>query len=147
TEMRINVWFRQGGYLFLAHSAERAKQLDASVQLQRAHGLKTRMLDAKEAKKIVPELDARSVVAASYNPDDGVVFPWPFVWGYARACEDRGVALSTFTDVTALETTGRAITGVVTTKGRVRCKLVINATGAWSPELARMVGIELPNHP
>src|SRR5262249_47712736 len=73
TEMRINVWFRQGGYLFLAHSSERAKQLEASVALQRAHGLKTRMLDAKEAKKIVPELDAKAIVAASYNPDDGVV--------------------------------------------------------------------------
>ena len=147
TEMRINVWFRQGGYLFVAHTDERAKQLQSSVALQREHGLKTRMLDAREAKKIVPELDASAIVAASYNPDDGVVFPWPFVWGYARACQELGVTLSTFTDVTELESDGKKLTGVVTTKGRIRAPLVLNATGAWSPELAKLVDVHLPNHP
>jgi glycine/D-amino acid oxidase-like deaminating enzyme len=33
-------------------------------------------------------------VRASFNPDDGVVFPWPFVWGYARAARDLGVTRS-----------------------------------------------------
>ncbi len=147
TKMRINVWFRQGGYLFLARSERMARKLEESVRLQREHGLPTRMVDAAEAKKLVPELDASRVVAASYNPDDGVVFPWPFVWGYARACEQQGIAVHTFTEVTALETEGRRITGVVTPRGRVRTPLVLNAAGAWSPEIARLVGIELPNHP
>jgi len=149
TEMRINVWFRQGGYLFLAHSDARAQELSASAALQREHGLRTRMIDARDAKRIVPELDVSSLVAASYNPDDGVVFPWPFVWGYARACAQQGVALHTFTEVVALETAGggRRIAGVVTPRGTIRTPLVVNATGAWSPELAKLVGIALPNHP
>ncbi len=147
TEMRINVWFRQGGYLFLARSEARAKQLASSVELQRGCGLRTELIDAAAAKKLVPELDASRVVAASFNPDDGVVFPWPFVWGYARACESHGVAVHPFTNVTALETEGRRITGVVTDRGRIRTGLVINAAGAWTPEVARLVGIELPNHP
>lgn len=147
TEMRINVWFRQGGYLFLARSEARAKELAASVELQRGCGLRTELIDSADAKKLVPELDASRVVVASFNPDDGVVFPWPFVWGYARACEQLGVAVHPFTTVTALETEGRRITGVVTDRGRIRTELVINAAGAWSPEIARLVGVELPNHP
>jgi sarcosine oxidase subunit beta len=147
TKMRINVWFRQGGYLFLARSEQRAKELAASVELQRAHDVPSRMIDAAEAKRIVPELDETRIVAASYNPDDGVVFPWPFVWGYARAAEENGVDVHTFTTVTGLETRGRAISGVVTDRGVVRTELVLNATGAWSPTIARMVGVELPNHP
>jgi len=147
TQMRINVWFRQGGYLFLARTDERAKQLAASVELQRDHGLPSRMIDAADAKRLVPELDASGVVAASYNPDDGVVFPWPFVWGYASACEKLGIAVHTFTDVTAIETKGRAVSGVVTSRGKIKTPLVVNATGAWSPEIAKMVGIALPNHP
>ena len=149
TEMRINVWFRQGGYLFVARSESRAKELAASVELQRAHGLRTRMIGASDAKKLVPELDTRTLVAASFNPDDGVVFPWPFVWGYARACEQHGVALHTFTEVTALETDGggKRIAAVVTNRGTIRTPLVVNATGAWSPEIARLVDIALPNHP
>ena len=149
TEMRINVWFRQGGYLFVARSESRAKELAVSVELQRTHGLRTRMIGASDAKKLVPELDTRTVVAASFNPDDGVVFPWPFVWGYARACEQHGVALHTFTEVTALETAGggKRISAVVTNRGTIRTPLVVNATGAWSPEIARLVDIALPNHP
>lgn len=147
TKMRINVWFRQGGYLFIARSESMASRLAESVRLQKEHGLPTRMVDTAECKKLVPELDPTGIVAASYNPDDGVVFPWPFVWGYAHACDRLGVQIHTFTSVTELETDGTRITGVVTDRGRIQTSLVLNATGAWSPEIARMVDIELPNHP
>jgi len=147
TQMRINVWFRQAGYLFLARSEGRAKQLSDSVALQNEHGLPTRMLDAGEVKKLVPELDTAKIVAASYNPEDGVVFPWPFVWGYARECQRLGVDLHTHTRVVDLETEGSRITGVVTDRGVIRTPKVICAAGAWSPEITEMVGVSLPSHP
>ncbi len=147
TNMRINVWFRRSGYLFVARGDERAKQLEASCALQNEHGLPTKMLDAADVKKLVPELDTSRIVAASYNPDDGVVFPWPFVWGYARECQRLGVEVHTHTRVTGLETQGDRITGVVTDRGRIRTPKVICAAGAWSPEITRMVGVELPSHP
>lgn len=147
TKMRINVWFRQGGYLFLARSEKMAKTLSDSVELQREHGLPTRMIDPSEVKKLVPELDVSRVVCASYNPDDGVVFPWPFVWGYARECQRLGVDVHTHTTVTGIETKGKSISAVVTDRGVIRTPKVICAAGAWSPELTRMVGVELPSHP
>src|SRR5580700_2842957 len=84
-EMKINVWFRQGGYLFLVRSEAGRRTLEASVAVQNTCGLATRMLTPRQAQKVVPELDLDGVVAASFNPEDGVVFPWPFVWGYAAA--------------------------------------------------------------
>jgi hypothetical protein len=54
TEMKINVWFRQGGYLFLARSAERARALEESVALQNRCGLPTRMLDAARCGRSCP---------------------------------------------------------------------------------------------
>ncbi|MBX3270762.1 MAG: FAD-binding oxidoreductase [Sandaracinaceae bacterium] len=147
TKMRINVWFRRSGYLFLARSDERARQLEASCALQNEHGLSTRILDPTGIKKLVPQLDVSRVVAASHNPDDGVVFPWPFVWGYAREAQRLGVELHTHTRVLDLETEGERITGVVTDRGRVRAERVICAAGAWSPELTRKVGVELPSRP
>ena len=91
TKMRINVWFREAGYLFLARSEDRMAQLSSSVELQRAHGLPTRLLDPSDVAALVPGIDTQRLVGASYNPDDGVVFPWPFVWGYARECERLGL--------------------------------------------------------
>jgi sarcosine oxidase subunit beta len=156
SEMKINVWFRQGGYLFLARTEDKRRALEQSVKLQRECGLSSRMLTPNEARAIVPELDIDGIVAATYNPDDGVVFPWPFVWGFAQAARKRGAEVATFTDVVGFETSGARIEGVVVRDispgaGKqthtVRTHKVVNACGAWSPEIARMLGVELPNTP
>jgi sarcosine oxidase, subunit beta len=166
--MKVNVWFRQGGYLFLARSAEVRARLEASVALQNACGLPTRMLTPKEAGRVVPQLDTSGIDAASYNPDDGVAFPWPFVWGYARAARARGVEIAPWHEVVGIETTGEKITGVRVRKSgppasappaapsagdspgtsvTIRTNKVVLAAGAWSPQVARWVGIDLPNRP
>ena len=147
SDLKINVWFRQGGYLFLVRSEAGRQNLEKSVAVQHACGLKTRLLTPKEAQRIVPELDTEGVVAASFNADDAVVFPWPFVWGYASGAEKYGVEISTFTEVLGFETSGSRIDAVVTSRGKIRTHRVINACGAWSPEIARMLGVELPNRP
>ena len=155
-EMKINVWFRQGGYLFLARTEDKRRALEGSVKLQTQHGLPTRMLTPKEAREIVPELDTDGVVAASYNPEDGVVFPWPFVWGFAQAARKLGVEVRTFTDVVGFKTKGSRIDGVVVKNVApgaagesevIATHKVVNACGAWSPEIASMLGVQLPNTP
>jgi sarcosine oxidase subunit beta len=146
-EMKINVWFRQGGYLFLVRSEEGRRTLEKSVAVQNECGLTTRMLTPAEAQKLVPELATDGLVAASYNPDDGVVFPWPFVWGYAHGAQKLGIDIETFTDVVGFRTTGKRIDAVVTSRGAIKTNRVVNAAGAWSPEIARLLGVELPNRP
>jgi sarcosine oxidase subunit beta len=146
-EMKINVWFRQGGYLFLVRTEERRRALEDSVRVQNECGLMTRMLTPDEARDVVPALDTDGIVAASFNADDGVVFPWPFLWGYAEAAEKLGVEVSTFTEVLGFETTGPRIDAVVTSRGKIRTHKVVNAAGAWSPEVARLLGVDLPNRP
>jgi heterotetrameric sarcosine oxidase beta subunit len=145
-ELGVNVWLRQGGYLFLARSRAERARMEKNVALQNRHGVPTRMLLPAEARDIVPDLDVSSVEAACYNPRDGIIFPWPFLWGYANQAAARGVELHTFTGVTAIEPRARDFR-VHTTKGEVRAQRIVNACGAWSPELARLVGVTLPNHP
>ncbi|HLM76018.1 MAG TPA: FAD-binding oxidoreductase [Polyangiaceae bacterium] len=146
-DMKINIWFRQGGYLFLVRSEEGRRTLEKSVAVQNECGLTTRMLSPAEAQRLVPELSTEGLVAASYNPDDGVVFPWPFVWGYAHGAEKLGVDIATFTDVVGFRTTGKRIDAVITSRGAIKTNRVVNAAGAWSPEIARLLGVELPNRP
>lgn len=146
-EHRINTWFRQGGYLFLARDPATCETLAQSVKLQNECGVSTRLLELREVTRIVPELSLDGVVAASYNPDDAVVFPWPFVWGYAEGARALGVEVAPFTEVLDIELSAGRVSAVETTRGRVATSCVINATGAHSPALAAKVGIELPNQP
>ena len=93
------------------------------------------------------KLDTEGVLATSFNPDDGVVFPWPFVWGYAECASSLGVDIATFTEVTGFRTKGPRIEAVLTSRGEIRTNRVVNACGAWSPQVASMLGVSLPNRP
>jgi sarcosine oxidase subunit beta len=144
---RINTWYREGGYLFLARNEQRAKELKDSVAVQRNAGLKTRLLEPAEIPKLVPELSTEGLLAGSYNPNDAVVFPWPFIWGYAEGARALGVSIHTFVKVLAIEVEAGSVRGVTTAAGRLTAPVVVLAAGALSPELAKSAGVELPTHP
>jgi len=147
--MRINVWMRRGGYLFLARTQAAARRLERNVGVQTRCGLGTEMIAPEEAAALVPELAADRFVAACYNPTDGIVFPWPFLWGYAHAAAKAGVAIHTSTPVTAIERRAGKAGGfrITTPAGTFTAQRVVCAAGAWSPDVARLVGASLPNRP
>ena len=146
-EMGVNVWMRRGGYLFLAPGRPEAERLEHNLRIHEQHGLRTRLLTPDEACAVAPQLDRSRFVAAAYNPDDAVVFPWPFLWGYAARAEDAGAAVLTFTRVTGFEAAGKRLVAVETDRGRIACEVVVNAAGAWSKEVAALAGVPLPNRP
>ena len=146
-EMGVNVWFRRGGYLFLAPTRAQLERIDRNVALHRREGLRTRIVGRDEALALVPQLDGSRFLAGSWNPDDGVVFPWPFLWGYAARAQALGAQVRTFTRVTGFEVSGRRVTAVRTDRGRVACETVVVAAGAWSKQVAALAGVSLPNRP
>ncbi len=146
-DLGVNVWFRQGGYLFLARSTAEVARLEKNIALQNRCGVPTRMLDPEEARTIVPEINLRGIVGAAYNPSDGILFPWPFLWGYARQAAVLGARIFTQTPVDGLTPVATGGYDVHTPRGVVRARRVINATGAWSPVLAKLIGVEVPTHP
>jgi sarcosine oxidase subunit beta len=146
-DLGVNVWFRQGGYLFLARNAKEVARLEKNIAIQNRCGVATRMLEPAHARDIVPELDLTGIVAASYNPTDGILFPWPFLWGYARQAAAHGVRIFTQTPVGGIEPVRGGGYLVHTPRGAVRARRLINATGAWSPRLAAMIGVQVPTYP
>jgi sarcosine oxidase subunit beta len=146
-DIGVNVWFRQGGYLFLARNVEEIARLEKNIAIQNRCGVATRMLDPHQALAIVPELDLTGIVGAAYNPTDGILFPWPFLWGYARQAAAHGARIFTQTPVSGLDPLEGGGYLVHTSRGAVRARRVINATGAWSPKLAQMIGVAIPTYP
>lgn len=147
TETGYNIWFRQGGYLFLARDAQTAAQLEQNVRLQNRCGVGTRLIQPRQAARIVPGLATAGIEVCAHNPSDGVLFPFPVVWGMARVAQDLGVTIETFTRVSRIEAQGRQIVKVITDRGAIATHRVVNAAGAWSWQIARMLGVELPNKP
>src|SRR5207237_5970778 len=69
------------------------------------------------------------------------------VWGCADGARKRGASVETCTRVTGLEVEAGAVGVVRTDRGTVRADRVVSASGAWSPSVAAMAGVALPNVP
>ena len=146
-DMRINVWMRRGGYLFLIRTPETRAEIEHSVALQNRCNVPTRLISTAEARAIVPELETDGFVGASFNPSDAVVFPWPFLWGYAAGATRLGVRIHTETRVTAIERRGSDFVVGTERGGRITAGRVVNAAGAWSPRVAALLGVRLVDWP
>jgi sarcosine oxidase subunit beta len=146
-DLGINIWLRQGGYLFLAKTEAVAKRLERNAALHNKQGVPTRIITPDAARDIVPGLTLKGVVSACFNPEDGVIFPWPFLWGYAQHCLKKGINVSTFTNVTGFDISGGLVRKVKTDRGDIACDTAVLAAGAWSPEIAQLAGVKLPNEP
>lgn len=146
-ELGVNTWLRQGGYLFITREQQHLDRMAQQVAMHNRLGVPTKILTARQTDNIVRHMKTDDLVGACYNPTDGVLFPWPFLWGYAEGAKKNGAQLFTFTEVTGLEIRNKEVVAVETTRGRINCDLVINAAAAWAPDIAKMAGVHVPNKP
>ncbi len=146
SELDVNFWFRQGGYLFVAESEGELEALRRAAEFQRKHGLGTKILDCATIQEIVPEMTCSSVIGGSYRKGDGVLFPFPLLFGYVRYLTSRRVDLLTRCEVTSINKSGGEFL-VGTSRGEFRADKIVNAAGGWSSEIARMMGSSVPTRP
>lgn len=134
----------QGGYLLVAYTEKEWAQFQENLKVQHRLGIEARAVDLKEAKEIVPYLNSEGMFGATFCQKDGHADPFHCTQAYATGAKRNGVEFLTYTEVTGLRTQGGRIAGVETTKGAFEAKIVINCANVHAPELARMVGEEIP---
>src|SRR5690348_13285178 len=71
-EVGAEIDFHQDGYLFLLSSPGAVETFRSSVALQRRMGVAVDWLDAAEAVRLAPGLQADDVIAATYCAKDGI---------------------------------------------------------------------------
>jgi len=145
-ELRKNFWFRQGGYLFLAENESELARLKEAARLHARHGLGTVIVDTDTMRDIVPCLNTEGLVGGSFRHGDGVLFPFPLLFGYAEHLRSKGVRIETHTEVLSVKSVPQGFE-LSTSAGTVTAGKVLNAAGGWSAQVARMFGVDLPTHP
>src|SRR3984893_10642408 len=84
------------------------------------------------------------ILAGLYHPPGGIIRHDAVVWGYARGVDRQGAHIHPHTEVTAIKRQNGRVTGVVTNRGAIAAKTVVNATAGWCSAIAHMAGVELP---
>jgi glycine cleavage system aminomethyltransferase T/glycine/D-amino acid oxidase-like deaminating enzyme len=137
-------WHQLGG-LRLASSQPRLEEIRRQAAWAKTFGLPMEIVSAQEAQAKFPPMSTDGVLAAAFIPDDGYLDPSQLTFSLADAARRVGAQIETRVRVTGIETAadGRVV-AVQTDQGRIECEVVVDAAGMYAPELARMVGVDLP---
>jgi len=140
-----HVEWRQGGYLFIV-SRRHADVLRANHEIQRAHGVKADLLDARGLSARFPSMNVGDIECGVHTPEDGWCDPNGLLQAFrnkarslgARYVHERVVAIEDGQPAMALRLGSGAV---------VYAEHVVNAAGPWAKQISAMVGMPLPIEP
>ncbi len=148
-ELRADLGVHVTGGLMVAETPE---QLDILVQKQRVEhqgGLETAVLTGSELRTFAPYL-AEDLIGATYCPSEGYANPLVTAPAFAARAIEAGAVVRIHVPVTGVEPLEEHSVGsrfvVRHAHGVLRARRVVNAAGAWAPDLARANGFRLPLH-
>ena len=142
-ELNADIEWVQGGNLAVAYDDDRMGQLEEWCKVGQEHGLDVIMLTGNQVHDMIPQASG-TFSGGMYTPSDGHAEPIKATTALARAAQENGAEIITNCAVENIETSNGRVTGVITEGGLVRAPVVVCAAGAWSPKVARMVGLSLP---
>lgn len=139
----------EGGYLYLAASAEGAETLRANHAVQTVHGAAIDLLAPDALQRELSWLHTADLQLAALGRSSATAGEGWFD-GYALTKTLQALARAEGVqwvqgDVVALEHTNSAVQAVRTANGeRFECDWCVNAAGPWARSVAAMAGIDLP---
>ncbi len=134
------------GLFMVYRTAEEMAAGDAWDDLIAEAGIPFEKLDGAELARREPAL-VDGLAGARYYPTDAMLRPDRLVAELARLVAELGGEVEEGTEVDGLSSEPGGEVDLVTSKGRVRARTAIVATGAWSPRFSRMLGLSIPIQP
>src|SRR5712691_11009701 len=114
----------------------------------RKAGITCERIPVEEARRREPALSTK-VRTVFWLPEDGHLDPFFLVQANVESARRRGARVMTYTEVVDFLRQGTRVAGVrvrdsmTGDEQTIGCQAVINATGAWSGMVARLLGVEV----
>jgi 4-methylaminobutanoate oxidase (formaldehyde-forming) len=131
------------GILHVAASENKVSDLEELVKTATEFNEPWEYILAEKAEQIVPWLDASTALKMAFMPDEAYCDPYLLGTFFARSAKLLGADIRQGVEVTDILMTGNTVTGVITKNGIIEADVVIIASGAWAPVLAKRAGINL----
>ena len=142
-ELADDIGWHVGGVTYLVESDADAARYEAWLEHARAFQLDSRMLSQAETDALIPGNRAPHR-GALHTPSDARAEPGLAVPAMAKQLRSAGVPILEGCAVRTVERAAGKVVAVATEKGRIGCRAVVIAGGAWSSTLLRHLGVDLP---
>ena len=137
----------QHGYLTTTYTEEQQTEFRKRMQMYREVGIEMEELTPQECKEKAPYLNTEGILSGFYTKQDGHINPFKLTFAFQKGAQDLGVEFAIHTEVIDLQTEDGKVSAVVTNRGTIQTKLVINATEPKTKYIGRMVGMYHPVEP
>jgi glycine/D-amino acid oxidase-like deaminating enzyme len=134
------------GGVVVSRSTKGISDLKRLSALQKVNGVEVIELDGAGLRKIEPHL-SESVDYGVLYPGDAQCQPMLAAAQIIRAVKKRGGSFIQGENVVKINANTGSITGVTTDKNQYASPIIINATGTWAGEIAKLAGSYLPIMP
>jgi glycine/D-amino acid oxidase-like deaminating enzyme len=147
-EFGVDCGFNQVGYMFLVSNETTRRNFMSAIERQRALGIPTSFISADDVARLVPGIRVDDLLGASFCPTDGFLDPYSVTSAFVKAARELGATIKSNAHVTSFVVVGDRVSEVKAASGEsFGADVVVNATGAWAPHIARLYGADLPITP
>lgn len=146
-EFGIDIAFQQVGYLFLITEERDVASFQRSLALWRRLGVPARRVERDEIRAIFPELVVDDVLFGTFCHRDGHADPTSILNGFVSRARAGGATFREHAAVTGIDVAGGRVRAVRVDGEGIPCDVVVDAAGAWAPQVGAMVGVDLPIRP
>jgi heterotetrameric sarcosine oxidase gamma subunit len=138
--------FKQNGSISIALTDGRLEELMRGASMAKNFGLEVKVISTAEIKERIPHYNLEGAKGGVFLPKDGQVNPIDVTQALAAGARSRGAKIFENSKVTRIITRDGRATGVETADGLIEADKVVMATGMWSRDLGKSVGVSIPLH-
>lgn len=144
-ERETGLVLRRNGFVRLAHDDATMRSFEGAAEVQRSLGIHdARTLDPDELKQLIPDLFVADLTGGLYGPSDGYLDGQQLCMTYAERAQAMGARVLPRHELLGYERGQRRRHRLITSSAVLECDLVVNAAGAWAPEVGEILGAPLP---
>ena len=145
-ELDLDFEMVHGGSFYLGFEESEISRLKQQVERANSVGLTFEYIDGPEVLKMEPIYNP-TLLGASFNPVASQVNPMLVTHSFAQTARRLGARIEIGVRVLEIDSSSQGPLTVRTTKGDFVGDWVVDAAGAWAPELLRRQNVYMPVWP
>lgn len=138
-ELDLDVEYDVSGTLIVAETDFEMQYCGELAAQQEAAGVRVEVVGPEGCRALNPLLEG-PILGGIYCPTDAHINPFKVTNGFATAAQRLGAEILAHTSARGVELENGRVVGVRTDRGTIRASWLVNAAGAYAPEIGRMVG-------
>lgn len=132
------------GYLICAPEGPKLEPLRQALAGQVAQGIEVNLIDAKQARELLPIAHFEDAALIGHEPEAGFADAYLTATSFARAARRLGAKIMGGVEVQRLLVEGGQVMGVETSHGTFHSSTVISTQNIWATDIERWTGIPTP---